>query len=170
MEKQSFNFKPRTGLLIFFGLLTLFGLILFIFELEEQDYLFQSIFILSTAGAGFGLFLKTVLKKPGLIISNEGISNNTILGAGTYFIPWEKVKTFQVKRIASKNAILIYLNNPKEILDKQNVLLKADMQSKMKKFGTPVIIMHSFLKNSASIPRILEEKLDKINPSPYKEN
>jgi hypothetical protein len=159
MEQSAFNFRPKVGSLIVTGLIALICIITIYNQIKYgQKISFVAAVFLFSAGFLFIIFLKTTLKKPGLIISNEGIINNTILGAKSYLIPWDNIKSLQGRKTVLKYTLLVFLDNPEEIIKEQSFALKLDMMNKMKKFGTPAVINLDALKSYLEVKKKLEEE------------
>jgi hypothetical protein len=89
---------------------------------------------------GFSLFKKLFDDNPGIIISDEGIYNNSG-GFSAVFIPWANVK--EIKETSVKNQLLInvMLKNPDQYIDSQkNIIIRRAIKLYNKKFGIIVSI------------------------------
>src|SRR6185437_9658806 len=93
------------------------------------------IFISGLAGilffgfVGFYLFKKLFDKKPGLIISNEGIVDNSG-GLSAGFIPWSDIKEIKETIIANQKFISVIVKNPQHYIDRQSTRFKRWLMEK----------------------------------------
>ena len=94
--------------------------------------------------AGLYILYKLFDKKPGLIIDNEGIYDNSSAAAG-HLIKWERITGLRVEQVMSTKFILIDIKNPEEFMDGVNGLKKKLMWSTYKMYGTPTSISSSTL-------------------------
>jgi hypothetical protein len=114
-------------------------------------------------GAFFGLILiagpkRLFDKRPGLIIGDEGIQDNSSITTGR-FIAWKNIKGFKIIKIRSTKLILVFINNPKEIIQKENKFMQVLMRATERMYGTPISIGSGTLKiNSDDLLHLLEEK------------
>ncbi len=94
--------------------------------------------------AGLYILYKLFDKKPGLIIDNEGIYDNSSAAAG-HLIKWDRIKGLRIKQVMSTKFILIDIENPEEFMDGVNGIKKKLMWSTYKMYGTPTSISSSTL-------------------------
>lgn len=75
---------------------------------------------------GFFIFKKLFDKSPGLIISADGVFDNSS-GAGAGFVPWTDI--VEIKEIKTHNQFFINLvvRNPQDYIDRQNSALKRKL-------------------------------------------
>ncbi|WP_295720620.1 STM3941 family protein [Mucilaginibacter sp.] len=101
-------------------------------------------------GAFFGSALivgpkKLFDKRPGLIISDEGIQDNCSISRGR-FIAWKNIQGFKIVKIRSTKLILVFINNAKEVIQEENKFTQALMRVTEKTYGTPISISSGTLK------------------------
>jgi hypothetical protein len=101
--------------------------------------------------AFFGLCSVLAVKKlfstlPGLIISDEGITDNSSgLSAGP--IPWKDILSVQTTTAVNQRFILIMISNPQVQMDRQTSSLKRKaMAVNYRTYGTPICISANGLK------------------------
>jgi len=102
--------------------------------------------ILFFGSIGFLIFRKLFDNSPGLIISDEGINDNSS-GISIGFVPWTDVIEIKETRVANQNIICLTLKNPQDYIDRQkNSIKKKSMQMNYKNFDTVVVISVNGLK------------------------
>ena len=83
--------------------------------------------------------------KPGLVINDEGITDNTsIMNAG--LIRWENITGVGVKEVRNQKVLVIEVNNGEEILKHQRGIKKWIMRTNNEITGSPVNISSNRLK------------------------
>lgn len=108
--------------------------------------------IVGVAGfAFFGLCLifiarKLFDKKPGLIIDQYGITNNTnVISMG--LIEWGDIIDVRSVQVMSTRFLVVYTNNPEKYLARvKNKILKCFMKMNYKTYGSPISITSNSLK------------------------
>jgi len=94
----------------------------------------------------FYLFKKLFDKKPGLIISNKGIVDNSG-GLSAGFIPWSDIKEIKETIIANQKFISVIVKNPQHYIDRQSTKFKRWlMERNYKWFGSAIGISANGLK------------------------
>lgn len=126
-----------------------------------DSYVFTiAIALLCIVFFGYGSYLfaiKLVDKRPGLIIDNQGITDNAT-SVVNGLIPWEDVFSFVECQVKSNKFIMVYVLNPQEYIDKQTSFIKRkSMEANLKTYGTSVFINMTFLAISQ------QDLLDKLN-------
>lgn len=113
----------------------------------------------------FGICFFFILRKigdksPGLVISDEGIFDNSS-GVSGGEIKWEEIKDISVTRISGQKLIMLQLRNPQNYINKQTSSFKRKMMTiNYRRYGTPVSISSNGLKISfAELLSTLKEKL-----------
>lgn len=126
---------------------------IFLWTIAEEVQRFSPLFIRIVCVAGvllFGVigvytFRKLFDNKPGMIINEQGITNNTN-AFGTQYIAWENVTGIDVGKVQSTRFLLIYVNNPQEIIDQQKGFKRFATKQNMKWYNTPIAISSNTLK------------------------
>ncbi|MDO3626352.1 STM3941 family protein [Mucilaginibacter sp. BT774] len=99
----------------------------------------------------FGLCAFLILRKmfdnkPGLIINDSGINDNSS-GTSVGFIPWKDIEAVRKSVVVNQSMIMVVVNNPEEYINKQTRLItKKAMQINYKSFGSPIFISANGLK------------------------
>lgn len=106
------------------------------------------------------IFRKFSNKKPGLIISNAGIVDNSS-GVSAGIIPWSDIQDIKTAQVMSQRFLMIIVKNPQDYLDKvQNVLKKNAMKLNYKSYGSPIAISSNSLKiGFDELEQLLIEKM-----------
>jgi hypothetical protein len=117
---------------------------------------------------GFAIFyfsFKLTDKKPGIVVSNNGIlDNSSAVAAG--LIPWKDIKQFAIAKVMKQEFLIIVINNPEFYINKQtNIFKKKGMQYNLNNYGSPLAISAIGLKCSLNeLIEILDKELhDQMN-------
>lgn len=96
--------------------------------------------------AGFFILKKLGDKSPGLVISDEGVFDNTsAVSAG--LVPWTDVLEIRETKVANQIFINLVVKNPQEYIDKQKSAFKRKlMQINYDTYGTVIGISANGLK------------------------
>jgi hypothetical protein len=94
--------------------------------------------------AGIYIFYKLFDTKPGLIIDNEGIHDNSSAAAG-HLISWDRIKGVRVEQVMSTKFILIDIEDPEQFMSEVSGVKKRLMWSTYKMYGTPISIASTAL-------------------------
>ena len=92
---------------------------------------------------GFGI-IQLFDKKPGLIINKDGIVNNTT-ALNTQHIRWENITGWETLNMKGTKILLVFVNNPEEIIANANNFSRFWLKLNMKSYGTPVSISNNSL-------------------------
>jgi hypothetical protein len=108
----------------------------------------------------FVLIKKLPDRKPGLIIDQNGLTDNSG-GNSAGEILWTDIKDLSVIEIHRQKIILLDVINPKDYIDRQTSVFKRKMmQMNYKMYGTPLSITSNGLKVSFDdLMRLLTDKL-----------
>ncbi len=115
----------------------------------------------------FGLILFVAPKKlfdqrPGLIISDEGIQDNTSASTGR-FIPWMNITGFDIMKVKSTRILLIRINNADEVISRESGWKQKIMRFSMNTYGTPVSIGSGTLKcNFDELLKMMNERFNSV--------
>jgi hypothetical protein len=93
--------------------------------------------IIFFGGTGIFAIKKFFDKSFGLIISDEGIFENTN-ATSIGFISWDDIIEFKTIQIKSTKILLIFVKNPQLYLDKVSGFKKFLMKSNFSMYGTPL--------------------------------
>jgi len=102
-------------------------------------------------------------KKPGLIISTEGIVDNaSAVAAG--FIQWEDVQEIKVAQVMNQKFLMIMVSNPEEYINRRKgAVARNAMQMNYKSYGSPISISANAL--AISFDELHQIVLDRFNQS-----
>lgn len=124
------------------------------------------VMIVSFASIGFfglcGIYglIKLFDNKPGLIINEQGILDNSSAVSGN-LIKWEDITGFEIEQVKSTKFLLIFVKNPEFYLERVNMFKRFWMSSNEKFYGTPLSISSNSLKcNFDELITIIGQKLD----------
>ncbi|MDA1345431.1 MAG: hypothetical protein O3A07_07910 [Bacteroidetes bacterium] len=84
--------------------------------------------------------------KYGIKINDEGIyDNSTSINSG--LIKWENIESIEKSKVVNQNFIRVIVNNPNEFIERQtNFLIRKNVETNIKKFGSPIQISANGLK------------------------
>ncbi len=130
-------------------------------QTRRSPVLIKTVSVLGVSFFGLGLVLGPKIlftKRPGLIIDNQGILNNTSVGKES-FIAWKNVDGFKIITTGKIDTVLIYINNAEESIRNESIWKQKIMRYCLKKYGTPISIGVSTLKIDAnSLIGVLSER------------
>jgi len=115
---------------------------------------------------GFWIFKRVIDSTPGLIISGDGITDNSS-GVSAGFIPWSDITAIKETVVANQRFINLVVQNPQDYIDRQKSAFKRKvMQKNYDIFGTAIGISANSLKISYSeLKGILERRVADLNTS-----
>ncbi|MCG7280138.1 hypothetical protein MHJ94_02380 [Chryseobacterium taklimakanense] len=155
----------------FFGSLAFVGLGLwFLINPPKSNYwLIGNPTLIFIAGLAsvlfFGLVAITIFrkfsdKKPGLVISRQGITDNSS-GVSAGLIPWKDIQEIKVSQMMSQKFLMFIVSNPQDYLDKvTNPLKRNAMKMNYKTYGSPISISSNALQtNFDDLQKLLIEKM-----------
>jgi hypothetical protein len=154
------------GSLMFVGL----GLWFLINPPKSNHWLFGNptiIFIIGLAAViFFGLAAVTIFrkfsdKKPGLIISKKGITDNSS-GVSAGLIPWTDIQEVKISQVMNQKFLMFNVRNPQDYFDKvTNPLKRNAMKMNYKTYGSPISISSNSLQtNFDDLYKLLNEKMN----------
>jgi hypothetical protein len=95
-----------------------------------------------------------------LIINEDGIIDNTN-ASSIGLIKWADITEIRTEQVMSTKFLLIYTNNPKQILEKAKGIKRKLLEGNMKKYGTPLSITSNTIKyNFTDLEKLLNDKLN----------
>ncbi len=87
--------------------------------------------------------------KPGLVLNKKGIlDNSNSISVG--LIPWYTITGIGERAISSQKLILVYVSNPKELMEQQTFVKRRFLKGNFERYGTPVAIISNTLDCSYS--------------------
>ncbi len=108
-------------------------------------------FIIGLAGVlFFGLLafvtlIKIFKTKAGLILSDEGLTDNTS-GVAAGFISWKEIRKINISNSGSNSYLVVLVKNPEKFIKRErNFIKRFAMRMNYKMTGTPIHIMANFL-------------------------
>lgn len=108
----------------------------------------------------FYLIRKLPDTKPGLIVDNEGLTDNSS-GLSAGHILWSDIVNISVVEIHKQKLIMLHVKNPQDYIDRQTSLFKRkSMELNYKMYGTPLSITSNGLQTSfENLLTVLTDKL-----------
>lgn len=114
----------------------------------------------------FGICLVYILfkildKKPGLIINENGIIDNSN-ASSVGLISWSKIIGIRTQQVMSTKFLLIDVSNPIEFIEKSPSLKASLMKANFRMYGTPLSITSNSLNyNFDDLEKLLHEEWNK---------
>lgn len=110
---------------------------------------------------GFSILKKLGDKSPGLIISEEGVVDNSS-GVSVGFIPWTDILEIKETKVVNQKFINLVVKNPQEYIDRQQSLFKRKaMQINHNSYGTVIGISANGLKsNYKGLKLLIDNKFE----------
>lgn len=84
-------------------------------------------------------------KKPGLIFSSVGITDNSS-GVSAGLIPWNEISGFNVYEIQKQKMLIVLLKNPDKYIEIGSAIKRTLNRTNFKMCGSPVAISSNSLK------------------------
>lgn len=111
--------------------------------------------------AGFFLVRKSLDKTPGLVISNEGIIDNSSMVAAGKII-WSDVKGIKESTVAGERFIRVEVKNPQKYIDRQKGgFQRKSVEINYQKYGSPIQISANGLDAThEEIVSLLRERIE----------
>lgn len=141
--------KKKLILLLFAGVV--FTFFSFWFILKPSDFVNfitrsqNIVFIAGILGLivfGLGsvlLFFKLFDNKPGLIINEKGIIDNSS-SSSIGFIKWSDITKISQKKVVSTKFLLVEIRNPQEYIEKAHQIKKFLLKQNLNTYGTPITL------------------------------
>jgi len=152
--------------LLFFGAVGFVVVGVWLFQIADTVFVrIISVFvrIISVIEIFFGLcgvcalFSKFFDNKPGLVINDDGIIDNS---SGVGLIRWENITNVSITEIYGQKILTIEVNNADEIVSKQSGFKKLLMNLSKNYFNSPVQISSNTLKcDFQELYNILKDQL-----------
>lgn len=148
--------KKKISLLIVGALVfVLLGAVAAIYPNRLVSVIFRSLELIRIVGifslVFFGVCLLFLIKhfinnKPGLIINEEGITDNTN-ATSVGLIKWNDITGIEKVQVLSSKILIILIDNPDDyIIRARNFISKKAMEANHKKYGSPISIISNSLK------------------------
>lgn len=157
-EEKIIELSKTKILLLIFASLAFVGIGLLIISLDagyiESQHRFNNPLFIHGIGyvsiVFFGLcgiigLKKLFDRKPGLILSNAGITDNSS-GLSSGFIAWSEITGFDVYQTHNQKMLVVLLDNPEKYLEMGSALRRSLIKTSYKMSGSPVVITPSSLK------------------------
>jgi len=153
-------FKTLLGALVFVGI----GIWFLINPNFGNPTLISIIGLASILFFGLGgviILRKFSDKNPGLIISRQGITDNSS-GVSAGLITWKDIQEIKISKIMSEKFIILVVRNPQYYLDKvTNPLKRNTIKINCKIYGSPISISANALQtNFNELHTILVKKMN----------
>gem|GEM_PF-88308 len=101
-------------------------------------------------------------KRPGLIISNEGILDNAS-GVAAGVIPWSDIQEIKLAHVMSQKFLMLIVKDPQQYIQREtNAIKRKGMELNYKNYGSPISISAAALKiNFNELQALLVEKWER---------
>jgi len=110
--------------------------------------------------------LKLLDKKPGLTISEEGITDNSS-AVSVGLILWKDIISIKTEQIKSIKFFIVDVKNPDEYIMSKSKLKQMLLKINIQKYGTPITIMCSGLKYDFNkIQQLINDGFEKYKEKP----
>jgi hypothetical protein len=84
-------------------------------------------------------------KKPGLIFSSVGITDNSS-GVSAGLIPWSEISGFNIYEIQKQKMLIVLVKNPDKFIEVGSVIKRTLNRTNYKMCGSPIAITSNSLK------------------------
>ena len=111
----------------------------------------------------YGL-IKLFDSKPGLVISREGIFDNSSAMAGG-MIPWGTICSIASSGTQSQMSLIVIVADPEEFMGRQNSFKRFWMKCNYKFYGSPIHISTIALKRVDNLEGLIRRKWDEYENS-----
>lgn len=110
------------------------------------------------------VFRKFFDKKPGLIINQQGIFDNSS-GVAAGLIPWTDIQEITISQVMSQKFLMIIVKNPEKYLEKvSNPIKRNAMKMNYKTYGSPISISANALQTDFDeLEKLLSKKLSEYS-------
>ena len=154
------------GSLVFVGL----GLWFLTNPPKSNHWLFGNptiVFIIGLASViFFGIVAITIFrkfsdKKPGLIISRQGVTDNSS-GVSAGLIPWSDIQEIKISQVMNQKFLMLIVRNPQYYFENvTNPVKRNMMKMNYKTYGSPISISSNALEtNFDDLQKLLIEKMN----------
>ncbi len=100
--------------------------------------LLSIITIVFFGGGGLLLLYRMADKGSGLILDNYGIQLNYGGNKNPLTIEWRNITGVEIKEIRRTKILLVFINNPEELINKESMWKQRLMRLGLKMYGTPI--------------------------------
>ncbi|UBM60047.1 hypothetical protein LAG90_05230 [Marinilongibacter aquaticus] len=103
-------------------------------------------------------------KKPGLVVDEQGITDNTS-ATSVGPIEWRDIIRIEKKEVALTRFLLLHINNPEKYIQRiNNIFSRRTAQMNFKMYGTPISIVSNSLKiDFEELEELIDGKLKRMN-------
>ena len=154
------------GSLVFVGL----GLWFLTNPPKSNHWLFGNptiVFIIGLASVLFFGIVATIIirkfsdKKPGLIISRQGVTDNSS-GVSAGLIPWSDIQEIKISQVMNQKFLMLIVRNPQYYFENvTNPVKRNMMKMNYKTYGSPISISSNALEtNFDDLQKLLIEKMN----------
>ena len=96
---------------------------------------------------GIFLFRKLSDNKPGIIIDENGITDNGS-GVAAGFVPWSDVVNISTSAVMSSQFIMIHVSNPEFYINRNSGMKKRAMSMNYRMYGSPISLTNAGMEIS----------------------
>jgi len=84
------------------------------------------------------------VKKPGIVLNDEGIINNSSY-LSTGLLKWDDINALRIEQVKSTKFLIVYLNDPWQIIKVASGFKRWLMMGNMRRYNTPISISATVL-------------------------
>ncbi len=151
-ERIKIKLSKTKGILTFLGSVAFVLVSIWLISFADNQHRYSQGFVKAAGYVGlifFGLcglyiFYKLFDTKPGLVIDDKGILDNSSAASG-HIIKWDRIVGLRVGQVKSTKFILIDLVDPEQFMNEMKGIKKTLMWGTYKMYGTPTSILCSTL-------------------------
>ncbi len=151
-ERIEIKLSKTKSILTFFGSVAFVLVSIWLLSFADNQDRYTPAFVKGAGYVGlifFGLcglyiFYKLFDTKPGLVIDDKGILDNSSAASG-HLINWDRIVGLRIGQVKSTKFILIDLVDPEQFLNEVSGIKKTLMWGTYKMYGTPTSISSSTL-------------------------
>jgi hypothetical protein len=151
-ERIEIKLSKTKGVLTFLGSVAFVLVSIWLISFADNQHRYSQTFVKGAGYVGlifFGLcglyiFYKLFDTKPGLVIDDKGILDNSSAASG-HIIKWDRIVGLRIGQVKSTKFILIDIVDPEQFLNEVSGIKKTLMWGTYKMYGTPTSISSSTL-------------------------
>jgi len=151
-ERIEIKLSKTKGVLTFLGSVAFVLVSIWLISFADNQHRYSQTFVKGAGYVGlifFGLcglyiFYKLFDTKPGLVIDDKGILDNSSAASG-HIIKWDRIVGLRIGQVKSTKFILIDIVDPEQFLNEVSGMTKTLMWGTYKMYGTPPSISSSTL-------------------------
>lgn len=166
MTKIEIAFSKKKNVLLVLGsLMFVLAGLYFIYDPNGFKYSPSTIRIIGIISiifftlCGYLITKKLFSKENALVISNEGILDNTNLNP-PLLVKWNDIKSMSMIKIGNQKVVLLQISNPEYYINQASGIKKQIMNTNFKSYGSPICLSGNSLQISTdTLYQIIDNEL-----------